>query len=98
MRCTQCRAEAKRVFVRRSKLQAKLRLANLQQESNMLENQLDHQEEISDEIWAEKLAYNQCIEELQQKREQLRQQMNNLKCNKDIADSSHLYQLSSFLP
>ena len=42
----------------------------------MLENQLDHQEEICDEIWAEKLVYDQSIEELLQERELLRQQMN----------------------
>ena len=53
-----------------------LKIANLQQESTMLENQLDHQEEICDEIWAEKLAYDQSIEELLQERELLRQQMN----------------------
>ena len=42
----------------------------------MLENQLAQQEEICDEIWAEKLAYDQSIEELLQERELLRQQMN----------------------
>jgi hypothetical protein len=74
--CTQCRAGAKRVFARRSKQKAKLKIANLQQESTMLENQLDHQEEICDKIWADKLAYDQSIEELLQERELLRQQMN----------------------
>ena len=59
--CTQCRAEAKRVFARRSKQKAKLKIVNLQQESIELEAQLDDQEEVCNEIWAEKLAFEQSI-------------------------------------
>ena len=77
-RCPQCRAEAKRVFARRSKQKAKLKIVNLQQENLELEAELDDQEDVCDEIWAEKLAYEQNIEDLLHEREVLHQlTMNN---------------------
>ena len=77
-RCPQCRAEAKRVFTRRSKQEAKLKIVNLQQENLELEAELDDQEDVCDEIWAKKLAYEQNIEDLLHEREVLHQlTMNN---------------------
>ena len=50
-----------------------MKIVNLQQESIELEAQLDDQEDVCDKIWAEKLAYEQRIEELLRERELLRQ-------------------------
>ena len=77
-RCPDCKAESKRVFARRSKLKAKQRIEDLQQESLELETELDDHEVTCDEIWAKKLAYEQEIEELILQREQNRETfMNN---------------------
>ena len=74
-RCRDCRAESNRVFARRSKLKAKKRIEDLQQESLELETELDDHEESCDEIWAEKLAYEHEVEELIRKREQYRKNL-----------------------
>ena len=69
-----------------------MKIVNLQQESIELEAQLDDQEDVCDEIWAEKLAYEQSIEELLRERELLCQLTyhEHLKCNRNDADSYHL--------
>ena len=64
-----------RVFARRSKLKAKKRIEDLQQESLELETELDDHEESCDEIWAEKLVYEHEVEELIQKREHYRKNL-----------------------
>ena len=56
-RCPKYKAKSKRVFAWRSKEKAKLRIADLQLESLVLETELDNHDAACDEIWAEKLAY-----------------------------------------
>jgi hypothetical protein len=77
--CPKCKQEANRVHARRSKNKAKLKPVDLEMENAILEIELVDKEVELNEIWAEKLAYYQELDELLLQRDQLREMRDQLR-------------------